>query len=225
MELKAYWNVLKRRWLLVLIPTAVVLIIGLATYSPPGTAYNAGIRFIVSQEPSEAAAEDDEQRLANWQTSEYIVNGLTDWVRSGQFAQLVSARLAESGTSIDYRAIRGSIAADNVRSMMTFSMTFGDPAALEAMMRTAAAVLTEENEKGLPQLGGETAALVQLDEPIINPVSAGLFDQLQLPIRVVLAIAAGLGLAFLVDYLDPTVRERKELEAMGLPVMGEIPKK
>jgi capsular polysaccharide biosynthesis protein len=225
MELKAYWNVIKRRWLLVLIPTAVVLIIGLATYSPPGTAYNAGIRFIVSQEPSEAAAEDDEQRLANWQTSEYIVNGLTDWVRSGQFAQLVSARLAESGTNIDYRAIRGSIAADNVRSMMTFSMTFGDPAALEAMMRTAAAVLTEENEKGLPQLGGETAALVQLDEPIINPVSAGLFDQLQLPIRVVLAIAAGLGLAFLVDYLDPTVRERKELEAMGLPVMGEIPKK
>jgi capsular polysaccharide biosynthesis protein len=210
---------------LVLIPTAVVLIIGLATYSPPGTAYNAGIRFIVSQEPSEAAAEDDEQRLANWQTSEYIVNGLTDWVRSGQFAQLVSARLAESGTNIDYRAIRGSIAADNVRSMMTFSMTFGDPAALEAMMRTAAAVLTEENEKGLPQLGGETAALVQLDEPIINPVSAGLFDQLQLPIRVVLAIAAGLGLAFLIDYLDPTVRERKELEAMGLPVMGEIPKK
>jgi capsular polysaccharide biosynthesis protein len=225
MELKAYWNVIKRRWLLVLIPTAVVLIIGLATYSPPGTAYNAGIRFIVSQEPSEAAAEDDEQRLANWQTSEYIVNGLTDWVRSGQFAQLVSARLAESGTNIDYRAIRGSIAADNVRSMMTFSMTFGDPAALEAMMRTAAAVLTEENEKGLPQLGGETAALVQLDEPIINPVSAGLFDQLQLPIRVVLAIAAGLGLAFLIDYLDPTVRERKELEAMGLPVMGEIPKK
>jgi hypothetical protein len=92
-------------------------------------------------------------------------------------------------------------------------------------MNTAAAVLTEENEKGLPQLGGETAALVQLDEPIINPVSAGLFDQLQLPIRVVLAIAAGLGLAFLIDYLDPTVRERKELEAMGLPVMGEIPKK
>lgn len=225
MELKAYWQILKRRWLLVLIPTAVVLIIGLVTYSPPGIAYNAGIRFIVSQEPSEAAAEDDEQRLANWQTSEYIVNGLTDWVRSGQFAQLVSDRLAQSGININYQAIRGSIAADNVRSMMTLSMTFGDPAALEAMMNAAAAVLVEENEKGLPQLGGETAELVQLDEPIINPVSAGLFDQLQLPIRVVLAIGAGLGLAFLVDYLDPTVRERKELEAMGLPVMGEIPKK
>ncbi len=225
MELKAYWQILKRRWLLVLIPAVVVLIVGVATYSAPGTAYNAGVRFIVSQSPSEAAADSDEQRLANWQTSEYIVNGLTDWVRGGQFAELVSAHLAESGTAIDAGAIRGSIAADNVRSMMTLSMTFGNPAALEKMMNAAAAVLVEQNEVGLPQLGGETAVLVQLDQPIINPVSAGLFDQLQLPIRFVLALGAGLGLAFLVDYLDPTVRERKELEKMGLPVMGEIPKK
>lgn len=210
---------------MVVIPTAVVLIIGLLTYSPPGTAYNAGVRFIVGQEPSEQAATSDEERLANWQTSEYIVNGLTDWVRGGQFAQLVSDRLAEAGLNIDAGAVRGSIAADNTRSMMTLSMTFGDAAALEAMMNAAAEVLIEENEVGLPQLGGETAALVQLDEPIINPISAGLFDQLQLPLRAALAVAAGLGLAFLVDYLDPTVRERKELEAMGLAVMGEIPGK
>jgi capsular polysaccharide biosynthesis protein len=225
MELKAYWQVLKRRWLLVLIPAVIVLIAGIATYSPPGTAYNAGVRFIVSQAPSELAADSDEQRLANWQTSEYIVNGLTDWVRGGQFAELVSARLAETGTNIDAGAIRGSIAADNVRSMMTFSMTFGDPAVLEKMMNAAAQVLIEENSVGLPQLGGDPAVLVQLDQPIVNPISAGLFDQLQLPIRFVLALGAGLGLAFLVDYLDPTVRESQELEKMGLPVLAEIPKK
>jgi capsular polysaccharide biosynthesis protein len=211
--------------LLVVIPTAVVLVVGLVTYSPPGTAYNAGIRFIVSQEPSEAAAESDEERLANWQTSEYIVNGLTDWVRGGQFAQLVSERLAESGLNIDAGAVRGSIAADNTRSMMTLSMTFGDAAALEAMMNAAAAVLVEENEVGLPQLGGETAALVQLDQPIINPVTAGILEQLQLPLRIVLAVGAGVALAFLVDYLDPSVRSKEELEEMGLAVMGEIPRK
>jgi len=210
---------------LVVIPTAVVLVVGLVTYSPPGTAYNAGIRFIVSQEPSEAAAESDEERLANWQTSEYIVNGLTDWVRGGQFAQLVSERLAESGLNIDAGAVRGSIAADNTRSMMTLSMTFGDAAALEAMMNAAAAVLVEENEVGLPQLGGETAALVQLDQPIINPVTAGILEQLQLPLRIVLAVGAGVALAFLVDYLDPSVRSKEELEEMGLAVMGEIPRK
>jgi capsular polysaccharide biosynthesis protein len=190
MELKAYWQVLKRRWLLVLIPAVIVLAVGVATYTPPGVFYNAGVRFIVSQAPSEAAADSDEQRLANWQTSEYIVNGLTDWVRGGQFAQLVSQRLAESGTAIPAGAINGSIAADNVRSMMTFSMNHPDPVALEKMMNAAAEVLTEQNEVGLPQLGGETAVLVQLDQPIINQISASLFDQLQLPIRFILALAA-----------------------------------
>jgi hypothetical protein len=225
MELKTYWQLFRRRWLLILIPAAVVLAVGLATYTPPGVGYNAGIRFIVSQEPSQAAAESDEERLANWQTSEDVVNGLTDWVRGGQFAQLDSDYLAEEGVDIPAGTNQGSLAADNTRSMMTLSMTFADPAALEAMMDAAAAVLIEENAVGLPQLGGEPASLVQLDRPVVNQVSAGLLDQLQLPVRVGLALGAGAGLALLVDYLDPTVRGRKELEEMGLPVMGEIPKK
>ena len=42
---------------------------------------------------------------------------------------------------------------------------------------------------------------------------------------VAIALAAGFGLAMLAEYLDPTLRERREIEAIGLPVLGEIPKK
>jgi capsular polysaccharide biosynthesis protein len=224
MELRAYWQILKRRSLLVLIPALVVLAVGVATYSPPGRVYNVGVRFIVGQAPSTQAATSDEERLANWQTSEYIVNGLTDWVRGGQFAALVSQRLADRGTDIPAGAIQGSIAADNTRSMMTLSMTFSDAAALEPMIGAAAEVLITENDRGLPQLGGEPAELVQLDQPIVNPIAPGIADQLQLPLRLGLALAAGLGLAFLVEYLDPTVRDRAELESLELPVLGVIPK-
>ncbi|MGD8855778.1 MAG: hypothetical protein PVG33_05585, partial [Chloroflexota bacterium] len=83
----------------------------------------------------------------------------------------------------------------------------------------------EANDLGLPQLGGEAADLVQMDQPIVNRIPPGITTQLQLPLRMVLAVAAGLGLALLVDYLDPTVRGRREVEAMGLAVMAEIPKK
>ncbi|MCI0643542.1 MAG: hypothetical protein L0332_14640 [Chloroflexi bacterium] len=225
MELRAYWQILWRRWLLVAIPAAVVLAVGLATYSSPPPAYNAGVRFIVGQEPSTRADESDEERLANWQASEYIVNGLTDWVRGGQFAALVSRRLAEQGLDVPAGAIQGSIAADNTRSMMTLSMTFGDPAVLAQMITAAAEVLIEENASGLPQLGGQPAELVQLDQPVVNQIPAGLLNQLELPLRVALALGSGVGLALLAHYLDPTVRGREELEGMGLPVIGEIPKK
>ena len=64
-----------------------------------------------------------------------------------------------------------------------------------------------------------------MDQPIVNRIPPGITTQLQLPLRIGLALAAGLGLALLVDYLDPTVRGRREVEEMGLPVIAEIPKK
>ena len=40
----------------------------------------------------------------------------------------------------------------------------------------------------------------------------------------VAGLVAGLGLALLAHYLDPTVRDRAELERLRLPVIAEIPK-
>ena len=113
---------------------------------------------------------------------------------------------------------------DNARSMLTVSLTAADPALLQQMLAGVIAVLTEENAAALPQLGGQGAVLTQLDEPVVNPIAAGIRSQLDLPLRVALALLAGLGLALLAHYLDPTVRDRAELERLRLPVMAEIPK-
>ncbi len=225
MELRQYWKLFKRRWLLVVIPAVVVLAVGLATYQTPPPAYNVGVRFLVGQPPAEAADTADEQRYYNWLTSEYIVNGLTDWVKGGGFATAVSQELAAQGFDVAAGAIQGSIAADNVRSMLQISLNYGDAAVLAAMMDAVAKVLIEQNAAGLPQLDGETAVLVQLDQPVVNQVPVGIRSQLDLPLRIALALGAGVGLALLVEYLDPTLRERDEVEKLGLPVVGEIPKK
>jgi capsular polysaccharide biosynthesis protein len=225
MELREIWAFLRRRWLVILMPSAVVLAIGLITYRAPGPLYNAGVRFIVGQEPTESAELSDEERLANWKASEYIVNTMADWVRGGQFAGLVSQELAGEGINVAPQDIVAGTVSDSTRSMMVLSMTYGDPEILQQMMNAAGVVLLESNSQGLPQLGGETADLVQMDEPIVNRIPPGITTQLQLPLRIGLALVAGLGLALLVDYLDPSVRGRHELESMGLPVIAEIPRK
>ena len=225
MEIKAYWKVLRRRWLLVAIPTIVALTIALATYRSPAQAYNVGVRFLVSQQPAPAAEQSDEEGYYTWLESEYIVNGLTDWVKGNQFAAAVRAELLEDGVDVPAGAIQGGLTVDNARSMLTLSLVHGEPVMLEAMMEAAITVLEEQNAAALPQLGGEPAVLVQLDEPVVQPLSAGIRNQLELPLRVGLALAAGVALAFVAEYLDPTVRDRDEVEALGLPIVGEIPKK
>lgn len=224
MELRHTWTILRRYWLLALIPAVLVLVAGLATWRPAPTVYNAGVRFLVGQPPGAAAAEFDEQRYYNWLSSEYIVNGLTDWVRGGKFAEAVSARLAAQGVDVPPGAIQGGLAADNARSMLTISLSGGDPDTVMQMMNGVIAVVTEENATALPQLGGENAVLTQLDNPVVNAISPGIRSQLDLPLRVALALAAGVGLALLAHYVDPTVRDRDELARAGLPVIAVIPK-
>lgn len=225
MELRRFWIVFKRRWLLLLLPAVIVLAVGLATYRPAPPLYNAGVRFIIGQPPAMQADTIDEERYHNWLTSEYIVNSLTDWVRSGMFATAVSEYLAAQGIELPAGAILGGIAADNSRSLLTVSLTGGDPQVLVAAMDGVAVVLSEQNADALPQLGGETAVVTQLDQPIVNPIGAGFRSQLDLPLRIVLALAAGLGLALLVEYLDPTVRDREDVEKAGLALLSEIPRK
>jgi capsular polysaccharide biosynthesis protein len=226
MELRRYWKLLTRRWLLVLVPAAIVLVMGIATYDSPPPVYNVGVRFIVGQRPSTQAATTEEERYYNWLTSEYIVNGLTDWVKGGQFAAAVSQELVQQqGLELPPGAIQGGLVADNERSMLTLSLTYGDAETLAAMMDAAITVLREKNAAALPQLGDNSAVLVQLDQPVVNQIPGGIRRQLDLPLRVLLALATGVGLALLVEYLDPTIRDRAELDTLGLPVMGEIPKK
>jgi capsular polysaccharide biosynthesis protein len=44
-------------------------------------------------------------------------------------------------------------------------------------------------------------------------------------IRLGLGFLAGVGLAFLAEYLDPFVRRREQIEALGVNVLGTLPRR
>ncbi|NKQ34719.1 MAG: hypothetical protein HF973_03790 [Chloroflexi bacterium] len=223
MELRQYWRILKQRWLLVLLPLLIVIVFSVVTWQPPPPAgFNVGVNFLVGQEPGQIATNVDEERYYNWLTSEYIVNGLTDWAISGKFKTAVSEKLA--GQGLDVPPYTFNVVADNVRSKLQLSISTGDAETLAQIMDTAIVVMTEDNAEALPQLGGDTAVLVLLDEPIVTPLPQNFRSQLDIPLRIGLALFAGIGLALLAEYLDPTLRDRYETEQVGLTVLGEIPK-
>jgi capsular polysaccharide biosynthesis protein len=46
-----------------------------------------------------------------------------------------------------------------------------------------------------------------------------------LPLKIGLGFAVGVALAFAAHYFDPFVREKEELEKLGLRVIAEVPKR
>jgi capsular polysaccharide biosynthesis protein len=224
MELRQYWRIVyKRLWILIAL-VAIVLISSLILRPGPPALYQTSMRFTVAVVP-ESKSDDYYafDRYYTWMASEYFVDELTEIVGSEAFASAVGEELADSGLDITAGALRGSLRADRKHRILTLHITWGKQAQLEEIANAAAKVLRKRSADFLGQLGTSDADIRLIDPPVVLPAAQSLKERLDLPIRLVLALLAGVALSFLLDYLDDTVRDRAEVEAMGLAVLGEIP--
>lgn len=228
MEMRAYWEIVRRRWwlpLLLAVLVAAISAVQLRPWSPPPPHYTASLRMLVGVLPAtEAPLTAYDPRYYAWLTSEYLVDDFTEVVRSQLFATAVSARLANQSIQVPPGAIQGSAATGRQHRIITLSFGWHDAGQLEAIAQAAAAELSENAAIYFTALGTEGAGVTLLDAPAVGAVGSGLRERLEWPLRIGLALLVGLGLVFLLDYLDTSVRDRREVEALGLRVLGEIPK-
>ena len=120
-------------------------------------------------------------------------------------------------------AIQGATSAGKLHRILTVSATWGDPQELATIANAIVQVLTTHGDQYFAQLSTESAMVSLIDAPVVSPMGPSLRQRLDLPLRLVLALLAGIALTFLLDYLDTSIRGRPELEAMGVAVLGEIP--
>lgn len=228
MELYEYWQIYRRRWWLPVMLTAAVALISLLQlrpWQPPPPSYSASLRLLVGVLPAaDADVTSYDPHYYAWQTSEYLVDDFTEVVRSDLFAQQVSQRLAAQGLTIPAGLIQGNSATGKLHRILSLNLTWPNPTELEAITTAAVTELQENITFYFRQLGTENATVTILDEPRINPVAPPLRQRLELPLRITLAFLAGVLLVFLLAYFDTAIHNRQALEALGLPVLGEIPR-
>ncbi len=230
MELRQIWSILVRRWWLVLIPPLLVAAASLRSWrsliSPPVT-YSAAVRFTVGQPPLDPATGYD-PRYYSWLTSEYIATGLRDWIHGYPFAQAVSADVQRRhNLTVPPEAIVGAVTSDSAHSLLVLYVTAGTAEETAAIADSAAHVLSDpaQNSAAFPQFGHGGAVVTPQDSIAVGANAPALRDRLDLPLRVGLGLLGGLALAFLVDYLDPALHTRGQVEALGYEVLAGIPRK
>ena len=224
MELREYWRILWRRWWLIVGLMLVVLVASLIFQTHPTPMYQATMRFTIGVSP-----ESDRERVtmdplySAYLASEYIADDFTEVVKSESFAADVSERLASQGIVVPAGAIRGYTVAEKQHRILTMQLTWPDEAQLRSIAEAAQLTLEEQNAKYFTQLGSEGAEVFVIDPPSVVPLGVSLKDRLDIPIRVALGLLAGVGIAFLLHYLDDSLHEPAELEALGISVLGGIP--
>ena len=225
MELRAIVQLLRRWWWLIVIPTLIAGLAALPDLSAlsaatgSGGGYSTVLHFSAAQSPQEQLApESDLQDV--WLASELTVNALSAWARTESFRREISN--APGIVSGDSDAL--GIAADHQRSIGQLFLSHPDSQALARLANAAIHVLQTQNRRYFPQFGDEAATVTLLDRPTIVHVPVSLSLRLAPLLRVTLGFCAGLVLAMLAYALDPALRRREDVEALGLAVLAVLPR-
>lgn len=221
METHELIRVLIRRWWLIGLPVllaAVIAIPDLLNAAGSGSVgFTAQVRYSAAQKLN--LPERDGDYTDVWQASEHTVDALTDWVRSASFREEIRAQMAA-----DEPSLAGlGIAADNARNIGVIYFSHPDGEALRTIVDSALIVLASRSQEYFPQLGGESALVTILEDATIATAPPGLASRLAPLLQLGIALLLGLVLAFIAEYLDPTVYHQDDLRRMGWTLLGSIP--
>lgn len=220
MELRDYLRVIMRRWLTIAASTIVV--VGLAaiytvTVTPQ---YKSTARLFVTTQSSDTGSDLNQ----GGQFSAQRVTSYADLVKSRELAETVvtSLNLDVPATEVSSQ-VSATVVPDTVN--LEISVTDPSPRQAQALAQTYAESLVDLVRQ-LETPAGQTTAPIKatvVDSATLptDPVSPQPIRNLAL--GLVLGLLVGIGIAFLRDLLDTTVKSTEDLEtATVAPVLGGI---
>ncbi len=222
MELHVTARFLRRWWWLIVIPTLISTLAALPVLDQAGSAsggFTTVLHYSAARNPG-AELPPGSTMQDVWLASELTVNALSAWVRTDSFRREIDD--APGVNEGDTDAL--SIAADNQRSVGQIILNHPDDQALGRLAAAAIHVLQTRNRHYFPQFRDEAASVILLDTPAIVPAPAPLGQRVAPLLRIAAGLLAGRVLAMLAHTVDPTLREREDVEALGLAVLATLPR-
>jgi capsular polysaccharide biosynthesis protein len=225
MDLREYADVIRRRWLIIVAVTVLSAIVAGAWAWRGPRAFEATTRMTVSvapkSGPGEVAPYEHFREYYAWLSSEYLADDLSEIIRSDAFAEDIRLALNED---VDRSAIRDVVRARKTHRILEVTVFASSADRARRIGMAVGDVIQTKGSKYLAQLAEPSAQVVVIDEPVVKAATTTGSQLADIGLRTLLGLMAGLFLAFVVDYLDSTLRTRNEVEqALGLPVLGEIP--
>lgn len=222
MELRAFWNVLVRwRWVVLAVSGAAVIASGiLAVVQPPG--YKAQTVLAFSAPPAQATISLpglDEQNRGLF--AEQAVDDFTKIVPTYGFAQGVAKHLNPPGNP---SAIEHAwTVKKQAHHLLSIEAAAPTEAAAVALAQAAAEEITQNGQTYYKAINSQDLAVAVPDPAHSEGLSGRLLDYLFIAARIVSGLIVGIGLAFLLNYLDDRIRSSEDAELLGFRVLGSIP--
>lgn len=225
MELRQYWQILVDRAAVVVITLVIAAIVAAGTVFafPQTTApYQAALSVAVKPAPLQTSPPYYyPSDYYDYVASEYANDDLIWVVESNQFMQGMRSQLANRPGGAPTGSIKGEKAHRVISLTITSSSADGAMALAQAVAQGLTAPDARQKYFAMFTDRVETVSLVQPPQIVSQP--AGRSAILNLAARSFVGLVLGVGLAFLFEYLDNTIRSDDLEPLLGWPILGEIP--
>lgn len=215
-SLKEIMEVLKKRiGLIVIFTFGAALISGLVTYFLLTPTYQSSSQFIVNQKSSENDRVDYNEIRSNVE----IINTYNVVIRSPRILDKVVDELDLTISSGTLRE-KITVGSEQNSQVVTVTATDPDPATAVAIANKTVEVFQEDIDDLMNVNNVSILSEAEL-APEPSPVSPK--PLLNIAIALVVGAMAGIGLAFLLEYMDNTLKTEQDVEQkLGLAVIGTI---
>ncbi|MDM8147823.1 YveK family protein [Priestia megaterium] len=215
-DLKQLFGVIKKRfWLIALLTIIAAIISGVVSFFVLTPVYEANTQILVNQ----AKSKEQFYNSSELQTNVQLIQTYNDIIKSPAILGEVTKQLNLDMTP---KQLSNQIQVTNSQDSQVAHIVVQDTNARLAVKiaNTTAAVFKKEVPKIMSIDNVSILAKAQLDEAL-SPIKPQPF--LNIAIAVVVGLMAGVGLAFLLEYLDNTIKNEQDVERiLQLPVIGVI---
>ncbi|WJE15275.1 Wzz/FepE/Etk N-terminal domain-containing protein [Halobacillus sp. ACCC02827] len=217
-SLKEIFEVLKKRmWLILGLAAGAAVISALITIFLITPTYEASSQFIVNQSQSQNqnAAVDINEIRSNVE----LINTYNVVIKSPAILDEVADEL---GLSMTASQLAGKLQVSSAEQSQVVNVTVTDESAQRAadIANTTVSVFKEQ----IPQLmSADNVKVLSTADVGTNPSPVSPNNTLNIAIALVVGLMIGVGLAFLLEYLDNTIKTEEDIEDyLGMPVLGVV---
>jgi capsular polysaccharide biosynthesis protein len=215
-SLKEIFQTLKKRvWMIVMITAIATMVSGVVSYFMLTPIYQSSTQILVNQSNTEQQGYDINQVRTNVE----MINTYRVIIKSPRVLEKVVDKL-ELEQSVGSLTESVTVNSEQNSQVFTVAVENADPALAVNIANTVAETFQTEI---VNIMNVDNVSILSKAELPEQPSPVKPNPALNMAIALVVGLMTGVGLAFLLEYLDNTVKTEEDIEKLvGLPVIGII---
>ncbi|KWW14067.1 capsular biosynthesis protein [Peribacillus simplex] len=211
------FKTLKKRWKLIMLLTLVAaLISGAISYFLLTPVYQSSTQILVNQKQSENQLDSTQIR-----SNIDMINTYSVIIKSPAILEKVIDDL-ELDQSVEQLSEKITINSQQNSQVFSLTVQNGNPSQAVEIANTISETFQKEIKNIMNVDNVSVLAKAEIKE---NPTPVKPNPVLNIAIAVVVGLMAGVGLAFLLEFMDNTIKDEKDIETLlELPLLGSIQK-